>query len=254
MSRIKTVIVDDELLARRRIRKLLSADPEIHIVAEFSTGVESIDFISSHAVDLLFLDIHMPELNGFAVLRNLNPSKRPFVIFATADKESAIKAFEYQALDYLLKPFRSERFYNALMNAKAYVQLKNKAKLGEQVVGLLNSFQESKHKASIETTTGKKLDLDDCLYVKSDGNYLRLYKNKDDFQLARQTMGQLIEELNSSHFLRIHRSLLVNSYFIRRIFYLGNNEYEIELDSDVKLKSSRSYKEEIENYQSQISD
>lgn len=251
MKRIKTVIVDDEQLARKRIKKLLSADNDIHIVAEFSQGKEAIVFIESHVVDMLYLDIHMPEVDGFAVLRQLSEHKRPFVVFATADKEAAIKAFEYKALDYLLKPFRNQRFYESLENAKNYVRLKNKAELSDRFLNLIDDFKRPPQRI-ITVKPDQSIDFDDIIYIKADGNYLRLYQNHSNYQLLRKTMNQLISELKQGNFLRIHRSLLVNPYFINRIRYLGNNEFEISLSPNIHLKSSRSYKKDIDYYLSQI--
>ena len=247
MKRIKTVIVDDEQLARKRIEKLLSSDEDIHIVAKFSQGKDAIAFMENHVVDMLYLDIHMPEVDGFAVLNQLSENKRPFVVFATADKEAAIKAFEYKALDYLLKPFRNQRFYESLENAKTYVRLKNKAELSDRFLDLMEDFKRpSQH--NLRVKSDQAIDFDDILYIKADGNYLRLYQNSSNYHLLRKTMNQLITELNHSDFLRIHRSLLVNPYFINHIHYLGNNEFEIHLSSNIRLKSSRSYKKDIDFY------
>jgi two-component system LytT family response regulator len=247
MKRIKVIIVDDEFLARKRIRKLLSKDEELKIVAEFELGKDAVDFINSHRVDIVFLDIHMPELNGFSVLEKIDEERIPFIIFATADKESALKAFEHKALDYLLKPFRAERFYESLQNAKRFVALKKKAELSENLLGIVDNFQNA-GQASLELTQEKQIDFDDILYIQSDRNYLKIYQNKNDFILIRKTMDKLHSELAEESFLRIHRSILVNTYFIQSIDYLGNNEFSVKLHDSVELKSSRSYKAEIEKF------
>ena len=245
MSRIKTIIVDDEKLARNRIRKLLDMDDDIHLVEEFDQGQKAIDFIENYHVDLVFLDIHMPEVYGFAVIQKLPEKIRPFIIFATADKESAIKAFEYKALDYLLKPFRNQRFFQALENAKKYVQIKNKAELSDKFADLLDHYQKPKVQ-KIAINSNQKIDFDDIIYIKSDGNYLKLYHDKSDYEHVRKTMNELNNELDEDNFLKIHRSIIVNKYFIKKIDYIGNNEYELCLNSDIKLKSSRSFKDQIE--------
>ena len=244
MNRIKTVIVDDEELARKRIKKLLSMDNQIHIVAEFDMGKDAITFIDNHQIDLLYLDIHMPEIDGFSVLKNLDASRKPFIIFATADKESAIKAFENHALDYLLKPFRNERFYESLEKAKEFVLLKNKAKLSDHIMNIVDN--EKKFDEKPNSIINKDIDFDDVIYAHSDRNYLKIFKSKSDYSLVRKTMQELLSELSDSNFIQIHRSIIVNKYFIEKIDYIGNNEFTIHLGTGIILKSSRSFKRAIE--------
>ncbi len=248
MTRIKTVIIDDESLARKRIINLLADDKEIHIVGEFSNGAEAIAFLKSHEVDILYLDIHMPETNGFSVLNQLDEIRRPFVIFATADKASAIKAFEYKALDYLLKPFRKIRFNESLNHAKAYIQLKKKAQLSDQVAQLL-AHQKNQQPPIILADGNDQIDFDDIIYAKADGNYLRMYRSHSDYTLVRMTMNHLMTSILPDHCLRIHRSLVINPYFIKKVKYIGNNSFEIQLDDDIFLRSGRAYKEKIAQYQ-----
>ncbi len=246
MNRIRTVIVDDEELARKRIIKLLAAESDIIIVGEFNNGAEAVSYLVDHPVDILYLDIHMPELDGFSVLNKLDKENRPFVIFATADKASAIKAFEYNALDYLLKPFRKIRFMESLNHAKAYIELKNKARLSDQMTRLMDQHNTSKNNYINPTTSAT--DFDDILYAKSDGNYLRLYRSRKDYQMERTTLADFVNQLNKGNFLRIHRSLIVNPYFIIKIDYAGNNSYDIYLNDDIKLRSSRSFKQSITDF------
>ncbi len=246
MNKIKTIIVDDEILARKRIRKLLISDNEMEIVGEFEKGIDAIKFINSNPVDIVFLDIHMPEVDGFSVLSRLSPKSSPFVIFATADKQSAIKAFEYNAIDYLLKPFRNSRFQESLKKAKDYVQLKNKAAINDQLSKLLVGSTAKETTSKIQISQDNEVDFNDILYVSADGNYLKLYENENEFRQIRLTLNELTEQLEAADFIRIHRSILVNNYFIESIKYIGNNEYEFQLTGSIILKSGRSYKAEIE--------
>ena len=246
MNRIKTLIVDDETLARKRIKKLLLTDDDIHLVNEFELGTDAIDYIAKYTVDLVFLDIHMPEIDGFQVLRKLPEENRPFIIFATADNESALKAFEYKALDYLLKPFRNKRFYEALENAKSYINLKRNADLGKKLVSVVQGH-DSEHPKNITLNGNISVDFDDVIYISTEGNYIKVYKEQNDFLLVRKTMNEVESELGNQ-FLRIHRSLLVNTYFVQQINYIGNNEFIIMCASGIELKSSRSYKAKIDEY------
>ena len=234
MSRIKTIIIDDEQLARKRIRRLLEHDVDIHIVAEFGEGNKAIEFIMHHQVDLVYLDIHMPKLDGFAVLKRIPEHTRPFIIFATADKESALYAYEHKALDYLLKPFRNTRFYDSLKRAKHYISLEKNA------ASTNNEHQEGLS----ETNT----EYDDFIYMKTDGNYVRMYHDSSDFILKRITMAEMEEELKGTTFLRIHRSICVNMYFVKHVLYLGNSEYQFELSFGETVRSGRSYRHIISEY------
>lgn len=248
MKKIKAVIVDDETLARKRIRKLLFDDDEIEIAGEFEKGADALKFLKSNDVDIAFLDIHMPEIDGFAVLQKLSSDSYPFVIFATADKESAIKAFEYNAIDYLLKPFRNSRFQESLEKAKEYVRIKNKAAINDQLVHILDKYK-GQNSSTARFDNGEEIDFSDVLYIKADGNYLRLYRAESDYQLLRLTVNEMVDKLADHDFLRIHRSILINTYFIEAVLYVGNNEFEFKLkDSSVLLKSGRSFKKEIDQY------
>lgn len=248
MNRIKSIIVDDEILARKRISKLLQEDEKIEVVGEFDRGTDAIQFINQNKVDIVFLDIHMPEVDGFAVLRKLSTNNHPFIIFVTADKESAIRAFEYNAIDYLLKPFRNSRFTDSLNKAKEYVQLKNKALVNDQVSALMSGMNTSKALQKPITDKRHEVDFSDILFVKSDGNYLKLYESPSQYSQIRLTMNELEKQLNPSDFLRIHRSILVNTYFIEGIQYTGNNEFELSIREGILLKSGRSFKNIIEQF------
>ena len=143
--KIKTIIADDEPLAREKIRDLLVEDSDIELIGEFSDGVEVVSAIQNQQPDLVFLDVQMPELDGFGVLQALNGSNLPTIIFVTAYDNYALRAFEVHALDYLLKPFDRERFQNALQRAKAHIQKEKSGELNEKLLTLLEDLKAEKN-------------------------------------------------------------------------------------------------------------
>ncbi len=239
---IKCVIIDDEFLARLRIRNLLQKDENVSIVNEFDCISEAITFLQQHPVDLLYLDIHMPERNGFQLLKVLPDRKIPYIIFVTADEESALKAFEFNAIDYLLKPFQNERFQNALNKVKNCYEMNKKARLSDQfaqLMGKYNHMQQLPH-------AKENNHFEELIYIKSSGNYLELHYDKFNYELMRKTMKEIVMEVDSTFFIQIHRSIILNRYFIQQVRYIGNNEYEFLMEKGIRLKSSRSFRYQIE--------
>jgi two-component system, LytTR family, response regulator len=248
MTHIKTIIVDDEPHARRYLSELLIKDDEIEILALLKNGREAIDFLSNNKVDLVFLDIHMPGVNGLEVMKRLPESNKPLVIFTTAYDQYAITAFESEALDYLLKPFDIQRLNKSLIKIKRQLKLHEKSTLHEKISQLYENFQDSKSPFITEFILKEKgfektIKCKDILWIASSSVYVELNTTTAN-HLYRVTLNELESQLPEA-FMRIHRSLIVNLDKIVKTKYLGNNTYELNMQNGATLISSRSYKSKI---------
>lgn len=244
MKKIKTVIVDDEVLARDKLSIFLEKETDFEIIGQCKNGIEALKLFDKSYPDLLFLDIQMPEMNGMELLRNIDIQKIPCIILVTAYDHYAIKAFEYHALDYLLKPFDRERFLITIKRIKDQVILYRQ---GNDNKELLNYLKESLHdKNYIEKVVVKDrgkiffLKIKDIEWVESAGNYLNLHVGKTT-HMIRDTMNAFEKKLNPQDFVRIHRSHLVHIDSIRNLENSGNTEFTITLNSGNKVQSGRTY-------------
>jgi two-component system LytT family response regulator len=253
MKHIRTLIADDEPAARARLARLLAQDPEIELVAECRNGQEAVEAVVKHRPDLLFLDVQMPQVNGFEVLHQLsqngNRERTPFVVFVTAHDQYALKAFDVNAVDFLLKPYDDERFHASLEKARKWIELRQNSKLTGR---LLDLMREHMHASSEYTEVfvirdkGRehKVPVDELLFLRAEGNYLHL-QLKDKHLLHRMTMNAVETELDPERFLRIHRSYIVNKAHVRSSRYSGNNEFIFTMANNERIISGRSYKETI---------
>ncbi|MEX0594986.1 MAG: LytTR family DNA-binding domain-containing protein [Candidatus Paceibacterota bacterium] len=243
MSQIfQAVIVDDEPLALKRISELLKKDKEIEVVATCKNGKEAIKEINDRKPQLVFLDIQMPEIVGFEVLKNLDPDINISVIFVTAYDEFALKAFEINAVDYLMKPFKNERFYESIERAKRDIRLNRKTDFKD----LLETIETKKNTISrlMVKSSGRYLFLktEEVDWIESAGNYVRIHSGKDNY-LTRETMINMEKKLDSNVFFRIHRSLIINIDKIKEIEQWFHGDYQITMHNGKKLTMSRNYKE-----------
>ena len=244
--------MDDEHIARSRIRKLVESDPDIDLIGECGNGTEAVSLIKDKRPDLVFLDIQMPDLDGFGVIDKLDPHNAPFIIFATAYHEYALKAFDVHAIDYLLKPFDDERFSESLIKAKEQLQMKTTSQLTEK---LMKAVREIQHEHSsyarhiIIRDRGREfeMDLDDVIYAEAEGNYVN-FMLRDRHYLYRITMNALVSDLDPTKFLRIHRSFIVNRDKVASVKYNGNNEFLFRMENGKEITSGRSYKESIGSF------
>jgi two-component system, LytTR family, response regulator len=233
---LRAVIVDDEELARRFLRELLSAHSEIEIVAECANGFEAVKAASDHSPDLLFLDVQMPKLDGFEVLELVDPG--PAVIFVTAYDQYAMRAFDAHAVDYLLKPFTAERFERALERAKA--------RLGERTLPPPTVAAEARPPAErperIVVKDGPRvhvIPLDKLDYVEAQDDYVALHSVGKTY-LKQQPIASLETSLDPARFIRIHRSAIVNLERIARIEPYGKESRIAILQDGARLPISRS--------------
>jgi two-component system LytT family response regulator len=242
---IRTLIVDDEPLGRERIRSLLRQDPDIEVVGECGDGREAIAAIEDLQPDLLFLDVQMPEIDGFAVLEAIRSERMPSVVFVTAYDRYAVKAFEVHALDYLLKSFDRERFQAAVGRAKDRVRRARDGHVTDRLAGLLESLQErQKFLTRILVRSSARiifLPVDELDWAEAADNYVRLHAGKDA-HLIRETLQAFAGRLDPATFLRIHRSTLVNVNRIRELRPLFHGDYAVRLKDGTELTLSRRFR------------
>jgi two-component system, LytTR family, response regulator len=245
--KIRTLIVDDEPLARQRLRRLLEADPEVSIIGECSDGEQALADLRERRPDLLFLDVQMPALDGFGVLQSLEGDELPIVIFVTAHDRYALKAFEVHALDYLLKPFDKSRFAAALGRAKAQFKQGNAAELNDRLQELLQKVPVRRPERLMVKAEGRIsfVRIEDIDWVEAAGNYLRLHVGKEE-HLVRESLTALEKKLDPGRFVRIHRSTIVNLERIRELQPAFHGDYVIILRDGTELALSRSCRDKLE--------
>ena len=252
---IRTLIVDDEPIARRNLRALLRNYADIELVGECGSGEQAVRLIKADPPDLLFLDVQMPEMSGFDVLKEIDLGQIPAVIFVTAHDQYALRAFEVQALDYLLKPFDDERFAQALERARVQLAQREAAGLKQRLLALLEG--EAKPAAG-----RAKPDYDEKFLVKSAGRVFFVKAEEIDWieaadyyvclhvgsqsHLLRETMLEMEARLDPERFCRIHRSTIVNISRVRQVQNRTGGEYVVILADGTALRLSRSRKEQIE--------
>lgn len=245
---IRTLIVDDESLARERIRDMLASDPAIEIVSECANGEEAIEAIQRFSPDLVFLDVEMPGMDGFAVLDGLPADRIPTIIFVTAYDQYAVRAFEVYALDYLLKPFDRERFEKAVARAKVHITSERSDALSERI---LRAIEDIKTKpVHLERLVIKMnghvffMKAEEIDWLEAEGNYVRLHSGKESY-LLRDTISALESQLDPKRFIRVHRSAIVNVDRISELQPWFHGEYRIVLREGVQLTLSRTYREKL---------
>ncbi|HMC98049.1 MAG TPA: LytTR family DNA-binding domain-containing protein [Flavobacteriales bacterium] len=249
MKHIRTIIVDDEPAARARIARLLAQDAEVEPVTECRNGMEAVKAVNKHRPDLLFLDVQMPHMNGLEAVDRMAGDRMPFVVFVTAHDQYALKAFDVNAVDYLLKPYDDDRFFASLEKAKKHIDMRMNNKLTGKLMDLMREHMHAKSEYTEQFTIKEKgrehkVKVDDILFLRAEGNYLCL-QLKDRHFLYRMTMNAVETELDPVRFLRIHRSYIVNTAHMRSTRYSGNNEFIFTMANNERIVSGRSYKEQI---------
>lgn len=247
--RFTAAIVDDEPLARERIRTLLAQDPEVSILHECATGALAIECVKRKAPDILFLDIQMPEVDGFGVLRGVAPVRISAIVFVTAYDQYALQAFDYLALDYLLKPFHKARFFKTLARAKRQAE----AALGDQLrdqIGSLLSHMGRTHLERLAIREASRItfvSVSDIRFLEAQGNYVKVHTG-DGGHLVRRSLTALAAALDPSRFLRIHRSTVVNLDFVRELRPMFHGEYLVALKDGTELPTGRGFRETLRRF------
>jgi two-component system LytT family response regulator len=247
MSTIRTVIADDQPITRERLASLLQEQPDVEVVASCSSGAEAVRAIEAYRPDLVFLDMQMPELDGFGVIDAVGPAKMPSVVFVTGYDELALRAFDIHALDYLLKPFGRQRFQKALERAREHVTRGRGSELASRLVALVEEVRPIRRATErIVVRSGSRVvfvELHNVDWVEAEGNYVRLHVGEES-HLIRETM-HAIEQRLGERFLRIHRSRIVNVGRVRELRLVHNGEYEVVMRTGRALRVSRLFRERL---------
>ncbi len=265
--KIRALVVDDESLAREALVVMLGGDPEMEVIGECRNGKEAVTAIREQLPDIVFLDIQMPEMDGFQVIEEVGAKRMPVTVFVTAYDKYALRAFEAHALDYLLKPFDHDRFNSALQRAKTFVRQQKIGEMSESLFAVLQDMkvktaespapadnrkseraaqQEPLDRVVIKSSGGIYfLKIEEIDWVEGAGDYLSLH-SASGTHLIRETMGTFQAKLDPRKFLRIHRSTIVNIERIKDIRPLIKGEYIVTLTSGERLKASRGYRPELQ--------
>ncbi|WP_296050431.1 LytTR family DNA-binding domain-containing protein [uncultured Alteromonas sp.] len=265
--KIKTLIVDDEPLARSGLRLRLEKFDDVEVVAECQNGLDAVSMISQHRPDLVFLDIQMPGLNGFQVINKLKELKQPIpmIIFVTAYDSYAIKAFDVHALDYLLKPADDERLGAAIKKVREYFATQNQDEQSRKLVNLVaeltgDDCEEILRKLAsgeaVETnpypdvlaikdgSEVTRVNVSDIQWIDAAGDYMCVHA-LDGMHIMRKTMKELEQELNPQLFVRVHRSAIANIRYVKKLVSHISGEYHLILNNDTELKVSRSHRDKV---------
>ena len=246
---IRAAIVDDEPLARRRIRNLLVEAPDVEVIAECANGKDAIESLEASPPDLLFLDIQMPEVDGFDVLQAVGVGRVPAVIFVTAYDQFALRAFEAHALDYLLKPFDDERFGAALERARERIRQQQGSDVDRRLQALLENVRgDHGYLRRLLVPSGHRsifVRTEHIDWIEAERNYVRLHVGGRAY-LLRENLTRIASALDPATFCRIHRSTIVNIDRIQAVESLFHGEYLVVLQDGTKLTSGRSYRRSLQ--------
>jgi two-component system LytT family response regulator len=252
---IRVLVVDDEPIARRRLLRLLEQEEGVQVVGTCSDGFEAVEAIRNEQPNLIFLDVQMPEMDGFGVVEAIGAEHMPAVIFATAFDQYAIRAFEVHALDYLLKPFSAERLRAALQRARSRISA-NPAERSQQLFTLLEHLSREQQRlvAPAERYVDRVMvkvnsrflfvRAPEIEWIEAEGNYLRLHVGENSY-LIRETLSAMEGRLDPQQFLRIHRSTIVNLDQVKELRPWFAGDYIVALHNGTELKMSRGYREKL---------
>lgn len=240
---IRALVVDDEPIARRAIVRLLKADPGITLLDECGDGESAVRAIRQHVPDLLFLDVQMPAMTGIDVIAAIGPAQMPATVFVTAYEQYAVRAFEANAVDYLVKPFSRERFADALQRAKQRLAMPpaGDASMARIMEALHSLNQRDSYLQRLPIRVDEHIafvDVDDIVWIKASGNTVLLHL-ADRVHEMRETMTALASRLDPRHFARVHRSAIINTRRVQAIHPWFNGHHVVTMDTGQKLRMSR---------------
>ncbi len=249
MKKIATIVADDEPLARKKLSMLLENDAEIEIVQQCANVRQTVGAVNAMRPALLFLDVQMPDGDGFEALSQFRPEAMPYVIFTTAYDQYALRAFDANALDYLLKPFDQARFAKALRRAKTQLAMAQEASSASSLVNSLKTLAQERVERDrfVIKTEGRLLflKLAEIDWLEAASNYVRLHVGQASY-LTRSTMSEVEQKLAGSRFIRIHRSIIVNTDRIKEVRPCNSGEFIVTLSDKKDLPASRGYRENLE--------
>ena len=250
MTPVRVAIADDEPLARERLRGMLKEREGYAIVAECNDGVEAAAALARHDIDLLFLDVQMPGLDGFQILESADASPLPIIVFVTAFDDYALRAFDVSALDYLLKPFDRDRFERTLARVEERLTTRRAPGIPEELRELLRSLSATatpSHVSRFPVRTNGEIyfvRVEDVDWINAEGNYVALH-TAGRTHLVRDTIKSLETRLDPAKFMRVHRSAIINVDRLRKLQPYFHGEYVITLQDGTTLTSSRSHSERL---------
>jgi two-component system LytT family response regulator len=242
---ITALIVDDEPLARKRIRRLLAEEGDLVIVGEAAGGEEALGLIAEQAPQVVFLDVQMPRMDGFEVVRRIPPESRPLIVFATAYQQYALEAFRAAAVQYLLKPVEREQLRLALTRVRELVAARSKPSLSAFLERVQQRTAFMQHVAVKSKGRVQLVPIDEIDWFESAGNYVRLHVGSERF-LLRETMQGLEQKLDPTRFVRIHRTTIVNIQRIRDTRPASHGDHIVVLHDGTQLQMSRAYRERLD--------
>ena len=246
MTDVRVVIADDEPLVRRGLRTFVGNQPGLTIVGEARNGSEAVDLIRAERPDLVFLDVQMPKLDGFEVIQTVGAERMPPVVFVTAYDQHALRAFEVQALDYLLKPFDDTRFAETLDRARSRLGERRANSLDQRLEAVLSELRAREQYADrlLVKNDGRVtvLQVEDVDWIEAADNYARVHTARGRY-LVREPIKTLERKLDPRHFARVHRSAIVNLARVRELQPMFGGEYVIILSTGAKLTLSRGYRD-----------
>lgn len=247
MSKLRLLIVDDEPLIRKGLHNAASRLEDVEVLGECSSGTEAIEAIQSQHPDLVLLDVQMPDCLGFDVIREIGPKHMPLVVFVTAYDEYALKAFELNAVDYLLKPFDEDRFRESIERARKRIEGQSETKLAQQLEALLESKTQAWPERLV-VRNGERYEfvsVESIDWIETANNYVELHCGPKQY-LHGETMAKLERLLDPSRFKRIHRCRMINVSRIVAVHSLMSGTYEVELRGGMRLTTGRQYKDIVQ--------
>lgn len=247
MSKLRLLVVDDEPLIRKGIRNFLSALPEIEVIGECGSGTEAVGAILTKHPDLVLLDVQMPDGSGLDVVREVGPKQMPPVIFITAYDDYAVRAFELNAVDYVLKPFEEARLGESIERAQRRISEQQNSTLSEKLEALLDS-QRRKWAERLVIRNGERYEFvatESVDWIESANNYVQLHCGPKQY-LMGETLTHLESRLDPARFVRVHRGRIVNVARIAAVHTLLSGTYEIELRNGARLSTGRQYKKTVQ--------
>lgn len=248
---MKALVIDDEELARKRVLNLLGEVEQIKVIGECSNGKTAINSINEHKPDLVFLDINMKDMNGFEVLQKVEVSPKPIVIFVTAYDNYALKAFDVEAFDFLLKPFKDQRFFKTIEKVLKTTRQEADVNFEQRMMEMFHHYSKGETHlnavAKIPVRQGNKtsiVDPKDIFYISASGYYAEIFTASKKHVL-RESLNNLEELLNPANFVRVHRSTIINLNFVKEIIHSDYAEIDAKMEDDTLIRISKSHKKEF---------
>ena len=252
---ISILIVDDENIARTRFKTLVNQYSFLKIVGECSSGIDAIKKINTLNPDVVYLDTKINDMTGFDIIEKITLPKNPIFIFTASSNEHAVKAFDYFAFDYLLKPLKEERFYASIKKVINYKKIEELSNFNNNLDNILDLVKESApienpvKGTKINIKSGNKiifLDRNAIKYISASGYYVEIFTTDNKKYLLRESLSSIIKRLNSNLFVRIHRSTIINSNFIDEIITSNYGETDVKINDNKTFRVSKSYKKEFQ--------